>query len=368
MNSDNAAQLQAVLQLRRMSGVGDGRCRALIERFGSARSALSALRADGAPEPADNPGWAAAQLRTADSTGTTILTPSCDRYPERLRQIPDPPAHLFVRGDVDLLGRPAVAIVGSRRCSPYGRDVARTFGHDLAARGIAVVSGMALGIDGAAHVGALEVAGHATASTIAVLGSGVDVLYPAAHRALYQDILQHGAIVSELPLGSKPTAGSFPRRNRIVSGLSLGVVVVEAPARSGALITARTAAEQGRDVFAVPGQINNSRCTGCLDLLRDGACLARHVEDVIDEISLPPGTLPPDAVDDPVNPSVQAIGRPAGDAGRLLQLIGDGVDRVDALTRDSGLPPEQILPLMLQLELEGFVQALPGGSWSRRLS
>lgn len=164
--------------------------------------------------------WAADQLLRADELGAYFVAFDYPRYPDLLRQIPDPPSYLFVRGQIKRLQAPGVAIVGSRRCTPYGREVAHSFGRDLAARGVAVVSGLALGIDVAAHIGALE-----SGFTAAVLGCGADVVYPAAHRALYDRILNHGVILSELPLGTKPAAGSFPRRNRIISGLSLGVVV-----------------------------------------------------------------------------------------------------------------------------------------------
>ena len=213
---------------------------------------------------------------------------------------------------------PGFAIVGSRRCTPYGREVARSFGRDLAARGVAVVSGLALGIDAAAHTGALE-----SGFTAAVLGCGADVVYPAAHRALYDRILNHGVILSELPLGTKPAAGPFPRRNRIISGLSLGVVVAEAPQRSGALITARCALEQNREVFAVPGEVTNLQCAGTLALPRDGACLARDAQDVFDELWT---KLP-----------------------TQVQLASHSTT---------------LQQLMLRLELSGLVEALPGGAYS----
>jgi DNA processing protein len=357
----------ALLQLRRIARVGDIRCAQLLRDFGSARAALEGLQADGAAVSGADEDWAAAQLSRAEDLGVQFVAMHDERYPDLLRQIPDPPAYLFVRGSVQLLAAAAVAIVGSRRCSPYGRDVARRFGRDLAARGLTVTSGLALGIDAAAHDGALE-----AGATVAVLGCGVDVIYPAAHRALYDRVLAAGAIVSELPLGAKPEAGSFPRRNRIISGLSLGVVVTEAPQRSGALITARCAAEQNREVFAIPGEITNPRCAGTLSLLRDGACLARDVQDIIDELwsKLPPHVQSGAATGLQVASalatgpgSAPAVGD--GDVNRLLQLLETGTRHVDTLTRDSGMPPATVLQVMLRLELAGVVQASSGGVYSR---
>ena len=358
----DADEQLALLQLRRLPRVGDARCAALLHKFGSARAALEGLRADGAALTGADENWATAQLARAADLGAHFLALHDGRYPALLRQIPDPPAYLFVRGRIPLLPTAGVAIVGSRRCSPYGRNVARRFGYELAARGITVTSGLALGIDAAAHDGALEAGG----GTIAVLGCGVDVVYPTAHRALYERVLAAGAIVSELPMGAKPEAGSFPRRNRIISGLSLGVIVAEAPERSGALITARCAAEQSREVFAVPGEITNRSCAGALALLRDGACLARNAQDILDELwaLLPPhvqsgaaalpGTTGENAAE------IQAV---EGDSARLLQLLETGARHIDALTRDSGLAPAIVMQAMLRLELAGVVQADPGGAY-----
>ncbi len=359
------SEQRALLQLRRLPRVGDARCADLLQKFGSARLALEGLRADGATVDASGEDWAAAQLARAAELGARFIAIDDEAYPELLRQIPDPPIYLFVRGREDLLREPGVAIVGSRRCTSYGKDVARRFGRDLAGRGVIVVSGLALGIAAAAHVGALE-----AGNTVAVLGCGADVPYPAAHRALYERVLAEGAIVSELPLGTKPQAGSFPRRNRIISGLSLGVIIAEAPQRSGALITARCAAEQNREVFAIPGEITNPRCAGCHSLLRDGACLVRDAQDVVDELwtRLPRqvqmgGGEAADAVADAVAVAENPVD---DDAGRLLQLLETGAQHVDGLTRDSGMAPAQVLQLMLRLELAGMVEALPGGAYGRR--
>lgn len=350
----------ALLALRRLPDVGDVRCLRLLGRCGSARGALRAALADRGSTALDERDWAHRQLDRAVALGAHFIPYYDDRYPEQLRQIHDAPAYLFVRGRPELLQASGVAIVGSRRSTTYGRDVARRFGRDLAARGLVVTSGLARGIDAAAHEGAL-----AAGDTVAVLGTGADVVYPRVNRALYERVAIEGAVVSELPLGAGPEAGSFPRRNRIISGLSLGVVVAEAPARSGALITARCAAEQGRDVFAVPGEVTNRRCAGCLELLRDGACLARGADDVIDEMwaqlprHLHAGT-PASAPTGSASTEVDA------EAQRLLALLETGARHVDALTRDSGLPPARVLAVLLQMELVGEVEAQPGGVYGRR--
>ena len=354
----DGAEAAALLALRRLPGCGDVTCLGLLRRFGCARAALGATLADRGVDAGEPLAWAHDQLSRAARLGAVLVRFDEPRYPPLLRQIHDPPPILFVRGRVELLREACVAIVGSRRCSPYGAGVSRDFARDLAGRGLAVVSGLARGIDAAAHRGALD-----AGATLAVLGCGADVPYPSSNRALYDRILDEGAILSEVPLGSGPAAGSFPRRNRIISGMSLGVVVAEAPERSGALITARCAAEQGREVFAVPGEVGNRRCHGGLALLRDGACLARSADDVLEEL----WPRLPDHVRD-ARPGA-ATGDPAApgpDPDPLLALLETGVRQVDDLTRGSGLPPAQVAARLLELELAGRVQSLPGGAWTRR--
>ena len=348
----------ALLALRRLPGCGDVTCLGLLRRFGSARAALRATLADRAVEAGEDLAWAHDQLERAAGLGAAVVGFHDPRYPPLLREIHDPPPSLFVRGRLELLQEAGVAIVGSRRCTPYGAEVARAFGRDLAGRGLTVVSGLARGIDAAAHEGAL-----AAGVTLAVLGCGADVSYPASNRALYERILAEGAILSEVPLGSPPAAGSFPRRNRIISGISLGVVIAEAPERSGALITGRCAAEQGREVFAVPGEVTNRRCHGGLALLRDGACLARSADDVVEEL----WPRLPDHVSDARLPGAGEDPAASGEEPeRLLSLLETGVRHVDGLTRDSGLPPAQVAARLLELELAGRVESLPGGAWARR--
>ena len=347
----------ALLALRRLPGCGDVTCLRLLRRFGSPRAALAAALADRAVGAGEDLAWAHDQLDRAARLGIAAVGFHDPRYPPLLREIHDPPPLLFGRGRVEVLQETGVAIVGTRRCSPYGGEVARAPPGRGPGRGLAVVSGMARGIDAAAHEGALT-----AGATVAVLGCGADVPYPPSNRDLYDRILAEGAVVSERPLGHGPSAGSFPRRNRIISGIGLGVVIAEAPERSGALITARCAAEQGREVFAVPGEVTNRRCHGGLALLRDGACLVRSAEDVVEE-------LWPRLPDHVRNAGAPADGaRPmAGDhSDPLLALLETGTRPMDALTRDSGLPPAVVAARLLELELAGRVESLPGGAWARR--
>jgi len=276
-------------------------------------------------------------------------------YPGALRHVFDPPARLHVRGrlasDAARLGAPAVAIVGSRDATAYGLAVARDLGRGLAEAGIVVVSGLALGVDGAAHRGALEAGGW----TVAVAGAGTDVVYPRQHGALHRAILEHGAVVSEHAPGTPPRKGHFPRRNRIISGLSLGVVVVEATLRSGSLSTARHALEQGREVFAVPGAVGALRSRGPHALLKTGARLVETVDDILAE--LPKG-----------------VATPAGDPARARSLTGDlagildgivsGAVTVDALVARLGGNVPEILEKLLALELRGLVVRGPGGRYA----
>jgi DNA processing protein len=224
-----------------------------------------------------------AQARLMDACDASLITLEDAAYPPRLAEIYDPPLLLFVRGELRESDEHAVAVVGTRRATPYGLRMAEQFGRELAARGITVVSGMACGIDAAAHRGALEAGGR----TIAVLGCGVDVVYPAENEGLMREIVRQGCVLSQFPMGMQPSKGFFPYRNRIISGLSLGTLIVEAPLQSGALITARQAAEQGREVFAVPGQVGVRNSEGPHALIREGAKLVEKVEDILVELELP---------------------------------------------------------------------------------
>lgn len=289
-------------------------------------------------------------------------------YPEALAAVEDAPPVIAVLGDAPLLLRPAVAVVGARNASASGRRLARELAAALGAAGLVVVSGLARGIDAAAHLGALET------GTVAVQAGGVDSIYPAENRALYEAIIGGGAVVAELPPGTEPQARHFPRRNRIISGMALGVVVVEAAAHSGSLITARYALEQGRDIFAVPGSPLDPRCRGSNDLLRRGATVAETAEDVLSQLGpLTKTATPRDfvlPVDRPSPPV--AIGAPpeaAADEGGLeliLRLLGPTPVPVDELVRQCQLTAATVATLVLELELAGRVERHPGNLVSLR--
>jgi DNA processing protein len=290
-----------------------------------------------------------ALLELAQASGLGLITYADAEFPVSLREIPHAPVVLWVAGRVSALSPPVVAVVGSRAASTGGMEVAERLGHDLAAAGVTVVSGLARGCDAAAHRGALAAGGL----TIAVLGCGADVVYPAEHRRLYHRIRDSGTIVSELAPRSPPLPAHFPQRNRIISGLARGVVVVEASDKSGSLITAACALEQGRDVMAVPGSTLGSRHRGCHALLRDGARLVETAADVLEELGLTaPGT-----------------GRRAGatpEHDRLLALLAtEGDGDLDLLSDRSGLPVSLLLPRLLALELAGLVRRAPGGRFVR---
>jgi DNA processing protein len=264
------------------------------------------------------------------------------RYPPLLTQLHDPPGEIYVRGDVDVLSRPAVAVVGARSCSGYGAHVAREVARELASAGIAVVSGMARGIDGEAHRGALDAGG----ATVAVLGCGIDRDYPRAHAQLAERIRASGAVVSEYPKGVEPAPWRFPARNRIIAGLSLATVVVEARERSGALITADFALELGRDVFAVPGEITSALSAGTNDLLRQGAAPLLSARDVFAALGL--------EREPPKRPHVSDT------AAILLEVLADGAKDADELARLTGRPSGEVAAALIELELAGLAAASDG--------
>lgn len=350
-----------------MPGLGGAAWRRLLGTFGSPAQALDASRsqlldclggrarlveaiqtAAQAAEPAD-----LAWLRGAPDRHAVFLDQA--GYPPLLAQIADPPVVLFMEGDASLLDSPQLAIVGSRNASPAGREIAFAMARSLAGCGVAITSGLAEGIDGAAHRGAL--AGNGT--TIAVLGTGSDRIYPRQHLGLADQIRQRGVLLSEQPVGAPPRSINFPRRNRIISGLSLGVLVVEASTQSGSLITARLAAEQGREVFAVPGSINNPLARGCHSLLRDGAKLVETVTDILEE--LPALRTAPDA-----RPAAAADPPPAeGMTNTVLASLGHDPASLDVLVARTGLTVAEVSTMLLTLQLDGLVTALPGGLFAR---
>ena len=289
-------------------------------------------------------------LETAHAGGITAVPWSDTRYPTVLAAIADPPPVLWIRGDLAALRASAVAIVGSRARSAYARDVGRELGSGLAQRGVTVVSGLARGVDSAAHRGALAVDGR----TVGVLGSGVDIMYPPEHSGLARDLMRRGALVSELPPGTTPRPAYFPQRNRLISGLSRAVVVVEASARSGSLITARLALEQGREVMAVPGNVLSGRNRGAHALLKDGAKVVEDVADILEEIG-PAGRVVQDIWADEVvseDPVLRHLSR------------GESYD-LDELITVSGLDGPRLLPRLLELELAGRVARRAGGRFVR---
>ncbi len=293
--------------------------------------------------------WLSAQ------SGRSILTLADPGYPPLLREIPAPPPVLFVLGDVAALGSLQVAIVGSRNPTPPGQRTSREFAAALAASGITVTSGLALGIDAASHRGAIDGGGR----TVAVVGTGLDQVYPRRHADLMAEVVEAGAVVSEFPVGTPPLPAHFPRRNRIISGLSTGTLVVEASLRSGSLITAKAALEQGREVFAIPGSIHNPMARGCHALIKDGAKLVENVADILEELA---GFA---VAWQPSDGSRPAADRPESAAALLLKYVAWEPTSVDTLVTASGMSAEEVAYLLLDLELKGYVASTPTGCYCR---
>lgn len=289
-------------------------------------------------------------------TGTGILTMADADYPEPLKHIHDAPLVLYVRGDRSLLGREQIGIVGSRNATRAGLEHARAFAAALGRKGLLVTSGLALGVDGAAHSGALD----AGFPTVAVIGNGVDRPYPHRHRTLSERIVSDGVIVSEYPPGTSAKAGHFPRRNRIISGLSRGILVVEAGLKSGSLITARLALEQGREVFAIPGSIHNPLARGCHDLIRQGAKLVETVDDICEELGAWWCGQDDAASSAPAPEQPLTAGLDTREIA-VLEALGYDPRSTDDLCSVTGLPADQLMQSLLLLELQGLVDAAPGG-------
>jgi DNA processing protein len=321
---------------------------ALVERFGSPRAALGGLETSPAEEKVER------EIATLAAAGSTFVAWSDAAYPVRLREIPDPPPVLAVRGQLEAGDEVAIAVVGTRRASEYGRRVATEIAGGLAAAGVTVVSGMAAGIDAAAHRAAIESGGR----TIAVLGTGIDVVYPRWHAALADAIAQHGALVSEFPCGAPPLQFHFPRRNRLISGLTLGTVVVEAAEQSGSLITASFALEQGRQVCAVPGPARAVNQRGSHRLIQEGAKLVTCAEDVLAEL------LPAYRARLSARRAAAVEASLTAPERRILAVIADG-RHVDQVIREVDVPPAAVLETLLALELRGLVRQLPGKRFCR---
>ncbi|HHY36441.1 MAG TPA: DNA-protecting protein DprA [Firmicutes bacterium] len=337
-------------------GIGARRFFKLLEEFGSAqnvwackpadlgpflparvREEFAAFRASFDPEP---------RLKALRERGITLLTLLDAEYPENLRDIADPPPVLYVLGKLEPRDSRSIAVVGSRRATPYGRTTAERFGRELAELGFTVVSGMARGIDTCAHRGCLAAGGR----TIAVLGCGLDYVYPPENRKLMARIAREGAVITEFPLGTPPEAGHFPTRNRIISGLSLGVVVVEAAATSGSLITVDWALEQGREVFAVSGNINSPYSRGTNFLISQGARLVQGARDIAAELRVPVEKAGGQK-------ETIALSR---EEKRVLAVFRDRHLHIDEIIRATRLAPQQVISILLMLELKGCVQQLPG--------
>jgi DNA processing protein len=355
--------LASWLQLSLTPGLGAAALRRLLKEFGlpseilaRRRSELAALVPADALLGLDSPAVQDAvstALKWTERPGHSIVTLADDGYPKALLEIADPPPLLYGVGRVELLQHPCLAIVGSRNASAQGERNAESFAQALSDAGLTIVSGLATGVDAAAHRGGLA----GSASTIAVLGTGVDVVYPRRNAELAQMIATRGLLLSEFALGSGPVAHNFPRRNRLISGLASGCLVVEAALASGSLITARAAADQGREVFAIPGSIHSPLSKGCHALIKTGAKLVESADDVLSELS---GFRPSGYA----STTAARAGGEQDDAALLAHMGHDPVD-VDSLCLRAGMSAEQVSSELLRLELDGRVAALPGGLYQR---
>jgi DNA processing protein len=357
-----ATGLEAWLKLAFIPGLGPVRLRKLLETVGEPDAVFATspgtLRHAVGPEVAEaiqrggNSEAATAALHWRDQPDHHLLTLTDEAYPQLLRETADPPPILFIKGNVSLLARPALAVVGSRNATTQGCVDAEAFARVLSDAGLVIVSGLALGIDAAAHRGGLAGA----ARSIAVIGTGIDIVYPARNRALAHSLAEEGALISEFPLGMHAAAGNFPRRNRVLSGLSLGCLVIEAAVHSGSLITARFAAEQGRDVFAIPGSIHSPLSKGCHLLIKQGAKLVDSAQDVLEELRMvAPVPAQRDAATTP----------PDAETAQVLTALGWDPCDADTLAVRTGIAPAALQSLLLSLELAGEIALLPGGRLQR---
>lgn len=372
----NIALLRPWFCLRAVQGVGDAAVCRLVESFGSPAAVLAAsmdaLLASGCTSlsaaqairqalDAETEGAIDRELVLLERLGFSVVTVLDEVYPPRLKAIPDPPPFLYVSGSLDPRDRHAVAVVGSRRATVAGRLVTERLSRDLASAGFTIVSGLARGVDAAAHRGALEAGGR----TVAVLGCGLDRTYPPEHQSLRKQIEASGAVVGELPLGAYPHGYHFPRRNRIISGMSLGVVVAEAALQSGSLITARLAAEQGREVFAVPGFVTAENSRGPNGLIKQGAKLVEDVADVIDELLPQLDGSFRERLQNRLPAHAGATAQMGEEERAIHTLLSAEPMHIDALIAQTGLPAADVAGLLLALELKGVVRQLPGQSFVR---
>jgi DNA processing protein len=361
-----SAEDRDVLALHLVTGIGPRLTAALLERFGSPAAVRQASRDELLEIPYLGP-KVAAQLQRAWQNpdidaeceriaehGVTLCRLGAPGYPPALATIVTPPQLLYVKGTVEPRDEQAVAVVGSRSCTSYGKRIAERIGHDLARAGWTVVSGLARGIDGAAHRGALQARGR----TLGVLASGLARIYPPEHKDLAAEVAASGALLSEAPMRMEPLASLFPARNRIISGLSRAVVIVEAADRSGALITARLAAEQGREVFAVPGAVDSPASAGSLHLLRQGAKLVRHADDILEDLQGLPALAP-------AAPAAPASPPELDGPQRGLWEALEERRNVDELTRQLQLPAGELARHLMALELRRLIRRLPGNCYER---
>jgi DNA processing protein len=356
--------------LSKIPHLGPKRCRQLVEYFGSPKKALSASPKSlmRVPEMGKKMLSSILQereridadedLKTVDRLGIHLISFQDDNYPQNLLHTFNPPSLLYIRGKLKERDRDAVAMVGTRRATTYGKMMVRKLARDLAKEGLTIVSGMARGVDTAAHWGALEAGGR----TVAVLGCGVDVAYPPENRRLMAEIMESGAVISEFPLGTPPEGINFPRRNRIISGLSKGVVVVEAPLRSGALITADFALEQGREVFAVPGNINTPYSQGTNRQIKQGAKLVEDAEDILEELDL----------------SLLGEMKRRGESAKrklslsleeekILDILSEEPLHIDLLVQESSLPASRVAEVLMRLEIKGLITQLAGQQFVKEI-
>jgi DNA processing protein len=375
--------LAAWLRLMATEGVGTQTARDLLTHFGLPEEIFNAgfsalqkrvpekiARILSAPIAPNVQAHIEQTLAWAAQDNNHVITLADANYPQALLRIADPPTLLYVKGNDALLNKPAIAIVGSRNASAQGMLNADRFAQNLSDAGLTVVSGLALGIDTGAHTGAIQSAKAANKATnagssIAVIGTGLDIVYPAANRALAHQLADVGCIISEYPLGTPAIAHNFPRRNRIISGLSLGVLVVEAAAQSGSLITARSALEQGREVFAIPGSIHSPLAKGCHQLIRQGAKLVESAQDILEELRWDSPALHTTqsgamqiAASNLSDPKLQS----------LLENMGHDALSVDQLVTRSGLPVASVQAALLHLEMQGHIECLAGGQVRRLIA
>lgn len=357
----NPSEIKSWLALSTVPNVGPIRFISLVKHFRSPEAVLSAPEKELTDFPEVGPviasnikrkvDWELAdeQLELIEKNQVQILTFRDEAYPENLKSIYDPPPFLFIKGEIKKEDKNAIAIVGCRAASPYGKQIAEKIGRELAKRGITIVSGLAWGIDSIGHLSALE----ENSRTIAVFGSGLDVIYPPENRKLAERIILNGVILSEFFLGTKPEKQNFPRRNRLISGLSLGVVIIEAGAKSGALLTACHALEQNREVFAVPGNIGAKTSEGTNQLIKQGAKLVTSVEDILEELNLFAKTQDKEKLQIDVS-SLSDIEK------NIFQLISFEPYHIDKIAHETSMTTAQALSALLSLELKGLVKQLSG--------